>query len=222
MGLARRGHLQTRSENKPDYWASFLHRSHSILRMGYARLHAPSSFAERSEEDITGELVAAMRAAVEDPAAPAWGCFFWVHEEVRVSQKGRTGKRRKRIDIEIMQNGRSGPRPRFCFEAKRLHSAASRGVYLGPKGLGRFLKGSYAKNDDTAGMLGYVQEGTVASQANALGQAIQTAPGRYGVTPNGDWASHSVVDELTTFRSKHRRATPLPSITLFHTLLLFC
>lgn len=46
------------------------------------------------------------------------------------------------------------PRTRFSFEAKRLGRGNPVSKYLGPKGLGCFLKGEYAVNEDDAGMLG--------------------------------------------------------------------
>ncbi|MEZ6080535.1 MAG: hypothetical protein R3C56_34150 [Pirellulaceae bacterium] len=58
-------------------------------------------FSTFDEEDITGELTAEMNSAIEDAAAPRWCNQFFVHEEVRVNQQGKLGKRRKRVDIEI-------------------------------------------------------------------------------------------------------------------------
>jgi hypothetical protein len=188
--------------------------------MGYARLDAPS-LVRHEEEEITGELTRAMQAAVQDPDAPRWARHFWPSEETPVHEPGRLGKRRRRIDIQIMQHGLT-PRPRFRFEAKPLHDSGSRREYFGNEGLGRFLDGRYAKDDKTAGMLGYVQEGTAACQAGALADALKADPKRYRVGQDGEWREWRVVEGLSTFRSVHRRARPLPPITLLHTLLLFC
>jgi len=171
MGLARWELRRTRSDNRPDYEPSFVRRAHDVLSMGYARLHGPS-FVRHEEEQITGELTRAMQAAVQDPDAPRWAKHFWPSEETRVHEPGRLGKHRRRIDIEIMQHGLTR-RPRFRFEAKRLHDSASRREYFGDGGLGCFLDGTYAKDDQTAGMLGYVQEGSVAGQAGAMADALK-------------------------------------------------
>ena len=220
MGLARRERLQKQSANKPDYQESFVNRSHRILSMGYARLDAPS-FAEYEEEEITGELTHAMQEALQDRSAPRWAKHFWPHEETRLHDEKRRGKRRRRIDIEIMQHGIS-PRRRFRFEAKRLQDAASRREYLGKEGLGCFLDGRYAREDNLAGMLGYVQQGSLDSQVASLAEALSTDPERYAVAQSGEWTEVPVVEDLSTFRSVHNRKEDLLPVTLLHTMLLFC
>ena len=45
---------------------------------------------------------------------------------------------------------------------------------------------------------------------------------RNAVAKGGEWTKASVVEDLSTFRSVHKRTHPLPPITLLHTLLLFC
>jgi hypothetical protein len=220
MGFARRELSETASANKPEYETSFVVRSHSLLSMGYVRLDAPS-FAQHEEEDITGELTRAMQAALHDSSAPRWAKHFWASEETRLHEQGRLGKRRRRIDVEIMQHG-IVPRRRFRFEGKRLHNTRSRREYLGGYGLGRFLRGRYGKEDQIAGMLGYVQQGTIEGHASALASALEANPGAYGVAEGGSWTTSKVVDTLSTYRSVHKRRSPLPGITLLHTLLLFC
>jgi len=220
MGLARREYLQTRSANKPDYAESFINRSHHILSMGYARMDAPS-FAKHEEEDITGELTRAMQEGVQDHSAPRWAKHFWPSEETRIHDEERLGKRRRRIDIEIMQHGVS-PRRRFRFEAKRLHDSASHRDYLGEDGLGCFLDGRYAREDEIAGMLGYIQEGSIPARRDSLADALRADPEKCAVAKGGEWTKASVVEDLSTFRSVHKRTHPLPPITLLHTLLLFC
>jgi hypothetical protein len=220
MGVARREHVQGQSGNKPDYQTSFVDRIHRILSLGYARLDGPT-FAESEEEDITGELARAMQAALEDASAPGWAKHFWPHEETRIHEPGRLGKRRRRVDVEIIQCG-VVPRPRFRFEAKRLHDAGSQRAYLGDEGLGRFLGGRYAKDDEIAGMLGYVQRGPIDHHATSLAGALEANREKYHLAKGGGWAESPVVGDLPTFRSIHYRAQPLPPITLLHTLLLFC
>jgi hypothetical protein len=188
--------------------------------MGYARMDAPS-FAKHEEESITGEFTRAMQEAVDDPSAPRWAKYFWPSEETRIHDEERLGKRRRRIDIEIMQHG-INPRRRFRFEAKRLHDSASHRVYFGEDGLGYFLDGRYAREDKIAGMLGYVQEGSISARADSLADALRTDPEKCAVAKGGEWTKALVVEDLSTFRSVHNRTHPLPRITLLHTLLLFC
>jgi hypothetical protein len=219
MGLARKESTHAQSANKPYYYASFVMRSHAVVGMGYAGMDAPS-FAFHQEEDITGELTRSMQLALCAPSSPRWAKNFWASEEVRVHAHDRLGKRRLRIDIEIVQHG-TAPRPRFRFEAKRLHDARSRSEYLGTNGLGRFLDARYAGEDDTAGMLGYVQDGSVQTQADALNVAMKAAREGCRVKEGGDWSELSLAPDLSTFRSVHHRPSPFPPITMLHTLLLF-
>lgn len=220
MVLARGERLQAQSANKADYEKSFLYRSHRILSMGYTRLDAPS-FSNHEEEDITGELARAMQEFVQDPSAPRWAKHFWPSEETRIHEEGRSGKRRRRIDIEIMQHGIS-PRRRFRFEAKRLRNSTSHRDYLGKDGLGCFLDGRYAREDQIAGMLGYVQEGSIQHQASCLADSLEADPKKHAVAEDGKWTESRVVKDLSTFRSVHNRTFGLSPIALLHTLLLFC
>lgn len=188
--------------------------------MGYDRLNSPTYFRHQ-EEDITGELVRSMQEALEDRAAPSWAKNFSAAEETRVNDPTRLGKRRRRIDIEIVKS-QVGRRPRFRFESKRLNDAASRRDYLGEDGLGCFLDGRYAKEDGVAGMLGYVQADSIESHAQALEEAIVADLNNYGVREDGQWRPCRIVGDLTSFQTVHNRRGGLPAISLLHTLLRFC
>jgi len=220
MGLRSRERVENQSANKRDYEESFVGRCHRILSMGYALLDA-ASFAGHEEEEITGELTRAMQGAVEDTSAPRWAKHLWPSEETRIHELGRLGKRRRRIDIEVLQHGVT-PRRRFRFEAKRLRNAASVREYLGKEGLGRFLEGKYAEGDRIAGMLGYVQRGSIEGQSRSVGNALEASPEEYALASDGKWTKTPIVNDLPTFRSVHERMRGLRSITLLHTFLLFC
>ncbi len=208
------------SGNKAIYRASFVRHSHQILKMGYELLD-PASYAGHEEEDITGELVRSMQDALQNCHAPQWAKNFWTVEETRVHDPTRLGKRRRRIDIEILRS-QQGPRPRLRLEAKRLHDAASRREYLGHDGLGCFLDGRYAKEDDIAGMLGYVQAESIDFHAEELERAMARDLEEYAVETDGQWKPRKIVKDLASFETRHRRRDAIPAITLLHTLLLFC
>jgi len=220
MPIARQRRVDTKSDNKPIYQTSFVHRAHEVLKMGYDRLDS-ATYVRHEEEDITGELVRSMQDALQDRNAPKWAKNFWAMEETRVNEPTRSGKRRRRIDIEILKS-QEGPRPRFRFEAKRLHDTTSRRDYLGEAGLGCFLDGRYAKEDAVAGMLGYVQADFIDSHTEALEKAIRKDPKVYAVGTGGEWKSCEIVKQLASFQTRHDRVGSLPAITLFHTLLSFC
>jgi len=220
MPIARETTDETRSGNKPIYRTSFVRHSHEILKMGYNQL-APTTYMWHEEEDITGELVRSMQDALQRRSAPKWTRNFWAVEETRVHDPTRLGKRRVRLDIEIVKS-QQGPRPRFRFEAKRLNDAASRREYLGNDGLGCFLDGRYAKEDDVAGMLGYVQAAAISFHAEKLEEAIARKREAYSVEAGGEWKTCQLVKDLSSFETRHRRKGKLPVITLLHTLLSFC
>jgi hypothetical protein len=207
------------SDNSVPYRTSFVNHSHQVLKMGYDRVDL-ASLATSEEETITGRLTKAMQDALEDSNAPAWATNFWAVEEVRVNDGDREGKRRLRIDIEMLHLVR-GKKPRFRFEAKRLRDSDSRRDYLGHDGLGCFLDGRYAATDIDAGMLGYVQEGTDADHAIAISAAILKDPIRFKVAQHGGWEECCLVTGLQTYASWHQRLSGLPDIQIFHTLLTF-
>lgn len=219
MAALRRTPPPPTPRSRPEYQKSFITRVHQVLSIGYERLD-PRALANQEEEDITGELTRAMQTALQDPHSPRWAKNFWAQEEIPVHGQGRLGKRRPRVDIQVMQHG-VAKRPRFRFEAKRLHDAPSRRAYLGHDGLGCYLEGRYAPDDAMAGMLGYVQQGTVGYHAASLAQLLQNDPKRYGVTEHGQWTEVQVVATLSTYRSGHGRVDPLSDIALLHTLLPF-
>jgi hypothetical protein len=208
------------SNNRPFYLTSFTCRAHQILKMGYDRL-VGSSFCDSEEEDITGELVKTMREAVEDRSAPRWTRSFWISEEIPVNGLKNRGKRRRKIDIEIVASG-AGVRPKFRFEAKRLKDSKSRLKYLGKDGLGRFLAGSYAPESVVVGMVGYVQALTTAHHSKSLASTLHKNPVRYRLRPDGHWTEVRIVADLSTFRTAHDRTIPLPSVMVVHTFLRFC
>ena len=188
--------------------------------MGYARMNA-ASFQTEEEPVITGELVLAMNATIESSDSPSWAIRLVVLDDPPVNAPGRTGKRRRRVDIEVVRT-QPGKRPRLQFEAKRLHTNRCVAKYLGGDGMGRFLTGDYAAGHDAAGMLGYVQAGEPCDWADQIENNLRENRKRYSLTDNGDFQPQHLTPSLDhTYRSKHDRATVGKPITIFHTLLRF-
>ena len=181
----------------------------------------PSDFTSAEEEHITGELVKAIDAFLDDANAPRWTRSFSIHEDPRVHDKKRTGKRRLKMDIRI-DSSQSHPRPHMEFEAKRLGPNHGPGVYLGVDGIQCFLDGRYARNDSVAGMLGYVQKGSPDDWAKKIEKGMGKKAAELGVAGTGHWFPQQIVSELAwTYRSIHDRPGVGPRIEIFHTLLLF-
>ena len=108
------------------------------------------------------------------------------------------------------------------FEAKRLGPNHSVGVYLGVDGIQCILDGRYARKDNIAGMIGYVQKDTPDDWAKKIEKAMGKKTAKLRVTGSGQWAPQQITPELAwTYRSIHDRPGVGPTIEILHTLLLF-
>lgn len=212
--------LGSPASNTPEFRQAFIRKCHRLVGLAYRTLDAPS-FHDAEETEITGELVRAMEARLEDLSAPRWMHQLDVLDDPPQNAPGRRGRRRRRVDIEIRRI-QAGPRPRFRFEAKRLHSARSIAAYLGSDGLMLYITGEYAREQDEAGMLGYIQAGTPAEWADRIGGQLDEGAASYSVRVSGEWAFSPLVQELVhTFRSRHDRLAVGRPIAVYHTLLIF-
>ena len=218
---ANQSGIGTVSANTPEFRQVFISRVHEVVEGGYKRLRS-GAYAKEEEPTITGELRKAMDSYLRDLVAPDWADYFSVHDDPPVDDGIHKGKSRNRIDIRIDS---STPRPgvTFSFEAKRLARGFAVGKYLGKEGLGAFLCGEYARNEDDAGMLGYMQDDDAAYWSGQIVRAIQKAPGAHEVTGTDWWRSHTFPrGPRHAFVSVHSRSVVGRPITIYHTLLVFC
>lgn len=213
---------QTSANDSKEYQKAFREKVFKLLNMGYDRLDA-ASLKDSEEEDITGEIVKGINEILEDRGSPPWVSSFAVHEELRINEPDRKGKRRKRVDIEF-EWACHRPRHRYPFEAKRLRvNTHPIGEYVGPAGLGEFLSGNYAHDKIEAGMIGYIQSDTPESWAAKIQKKFEKEPEIIQACPDGDWTNTTIIGELWhCFRSKHHRPTLNKPITLYHIFLIFC
>lgn len=224
--MQRRTTNTERSGNHDDYHAIFVQRVHQLLEAGYQRMKATKPrkpFDVWAEEEISGELARHVDDALDELSAP-WMHFYSLAPERHVDEPHlpertrRLGKRRKRLDFRFTCRQRN-PVLRFIFEAKSLKQSGASQL-LDEDGLGRILRGQYAREDPAAGLLGYVQIATAAAHVTALENEISAHPGDYGITDDGQWSRITFSEgPENTFRTKHRRAK-LPEVTIFTTLLL--
>ncbi len=216
----RRGPATGRSANAQDYRRSLIERSLQLIQMGYERLN-PAEGRRLAEPEITGILVAAIREVFDDPGTAEWVGFFHVHDDPPVDDGRRKGKHRFRLDIKIV-SAKQRPRQVFSFEAKRLDRHHSVATYLGAEGLGCFLSGKYARNEEDAGMLGYVQSDGRSVWAARIGQKLAEESQRYAVLAGDSWHRHHVVEGPDhCYRSRHLRLSLKPPVDVYHTLLSF-
>jgi hypothetical protein len=213
------------SDNSGDYERQFVPRVHRLVKLGYDRLN-PRQYATAEETAITGDLVEAIDAVLDDPAE-RWMRYYSVYDDPPVNQPHRRGrprrqgKARRRVDIRI-DSSQVSPRTRFRFECKRLGPAHGVRNYLGPKGLGCFLAGQYARGDDRAGMLGYVQSDDEPTWAARIEQSLIASPAEFAARRENPWRHEPVVPALVhTYRSGHGRGPGRRLIEIYHTLLRF-
>jgi len=214
----KRNSIPRRSLNAALYRAAFIRNVHLLLYMGYVRLN-PKSLSNANEPTISGALCEAIEQVLDDPLSDDWVDDFEVHDDPPVHHPSRKGKKRRRVDIKLASR-RIRPRLRFCFEAKRLGKRNGAGKYFGTDGLGRFLDGSYAGNQDVGGMLGYVQSDDCNSWSTKMRKAVDIKLHR--VTCGGNWTATKVCPHLThMFATAHDRMQNCGRITIYHTLLEF-
>jgi hypothetical protein len=200
---------------------AFIAKCHRLLALGYNSLDG-KALNSAEETVITGLLVQAINGLIEDENSPSWMEPFIANDDPPQNTPGRLGKRRRRIDIEMVQM-QKGPRPRFLFEAKRLGKRATLKAYLGQDGLNLYARGEYAREQVDAGMLGYVQTEGPALWAEQIRSGLASDPNKHCVEDDGGLIPHPIVTELAfTYRSRHTRAVVGLPITVIHTLLSFC
>jgi hypothetical protein len=202
----------------PLYRAAFIRNVHLLLYMGYARLNR-RNFSNSNEPVISGALCEAIEQVLDDPRSDDWVDDFEVHDDPPVHHQSRKGKRRRRVDIKLASR-LMRPRLRFCFEAKRLGKRNGASKYFGTDGLGRFVDGSYAGDQDVGGMLGYVQSDDCGVWSAKVGKAVDIKLQR--MTKGGSWTATKVCPQLAhTFTTEHDRAQNCGQIMIYHTLLEF-
>jgi hypothetical protein len=208
------------SGNRDTYLDTFLIDAHRLLVLGYARIR-PEERQTTEEEIITEDLVKAINDLIEGSEGKRWMQRYIATDNLPVSSPHRKGKRRPRVDIEIVQL--RGRRPRFHFESKRLgkrpHTVAE---YLGKDGLGCFLDAQYARESEHGGMLGYVQAGSCDKWANQIKESLLKNRQGYKIFRSTSWEPYRIIEELQyTYRTQHDRPSLGRPIRVYHTLLLF-
>ena len=155
------------------YRAAFRADAHQLVAWGYQDAR-PHIHVISEETAITGLIVEAIEARLDDPTTPERFERYEAVDEYQLPGEELVGKHRKRADIRI-KSSVLRPRPRYVFEAKRL-KRSSYGIdrYLGEDGMQRFLKDtSYSQYCDEAAMVGYVQDETPVWWLEKLSETLE-------------------------------------------------
>ena len=193
-------------------------RFHAVtfLWLGFGQLNA-SRFASAEEDHITQELVRAMKLIQVDPASPEWVDRYQIHEQPPQNVDGKLGKRRPKMDIEF-ECHRRGVRPKLGFEAKRLGNGKAVGDYLGAEGLAAFVNGYYPTTHGEAGMIGYVQEASVASWVAKLCDTLTHRAKAHAIT--APWVESGARAGQPSYSTVHQ-FTSASTLLITHILLPF-
>lgn len=223
MSLRSRHRHDGRPPECQEYQRSFLQHVHHLVGRGFEGI-SHLELSTRDETAITGLLTKSIEDFCDHRDSPAWTDRYFIQDERHLSDSDREGKRRLRVDIELVSSY-SRPRPRFQIEAKRLKDPKTHSLneYLGVDGLGSFLSERYAKDQPWAGMLGYVQCATTIRWAELVGSAIMSRANELALASETRGLHLTELDGLlpAVYRSDHTRQTSQP-IQVHHILLPCC
>lgn len=226
--MRRRTTPVSNNANHGEYRRLFVLRVHQLLALAYDRMGTAGKWSKWSpmkEEDISGEMARHIDEVLDGLSKP-WMRFLSLEPERHVDEphvpmrKRRIGKHRRRMDFRFRCRERS-PILRFVYEAKLLTDSGSYQDLIGESGLQRFLDSRYARNDEVAGLLGYVQISTEATHAQRVEAALMSDKSAYRLSPTGDWKPVKWPGlALCSFTTKHTRPR-LAEIEIYHTFLRF-
>ncbi len=214
------------SDNRADYQKAFVGRIHQLLQLAYESLDT-EAYARSEEDDITGDLCKSMKHLTEVEPSERWMGFYSVHDQDPsndvVSPKTgqvRKGKRRPKIDVRLVCK-LSIPNQAFCIEAKRLYRSDSVSQYVDDEGIGAFVCGEYAQNEDCGGMLGYIQAEDLDHWVSRIEAKLDDDP-RVLISSDDKKLSRTrfARGPAESFVSLHRRNDGR-AIVLYHVMLSF-
>jgi len=210
------------SDDSIDYVASIHHGALYLIIAGQKKLVGSSvDCFDVDEEDITGDLTDYTNKYINSLSSPDWTKHYRVQEELRENVKGKKGKYRQRIDIVCLLTDRK-PHWLMKFEAKRLKRPSFLvGKYVGKTGLGEFISGNYARECNTAGMLGYIQSDDCDYWAEQITDALIEKKKEVHLTKDGQWQKADLENINDCYKTKHNRPTVKGELLVYHLLLDF-
>ena len=217
-----RGH----SENQSDYQVAFLRNVHRLLQLAYESLK-PGDYQHAEEDDITGDLCKHMKYLTETEPSEKWMSRFSIHDQdpsndVAAAKTGkpRKGKRRPKIDVRLVCTHQV-PNRGYCVEAKRLYRSDSVSEYVDDEGVGAFICGDYAKDDELGGMIGYIQTESLQKWLPKIETKLGTHQSVKRTQDGKAWVPASFKrGPRVCFQSVHQRESGR-EITLIHVMFVF-
>jgi hypothetical protein len=208
------------SDDSSDYEVGFHRDVLFLVIAGHKRLtENAADYSNEEEPNITGEIVRYTREYIEAPDTCEWASRYAVHDDPPENDAIRMGKHRKKVDI-IVERTQKGRHLRMRFEAKRLKRPGfSVTEYVGGKGLGEFIAGNYAADDDTAGMLGYIQSDNCDFWARKISETLKKKDQEVGLIEGGQWQKAYLDDVDDCYKTLHIRPEIKRELLIYHLLL---
>ena len=179
------------------------------------------NYTDTDEPVISGEIVRLARQYSENQDLAEWAWPYTIHDDPPENTGGRKGKDRKKVDI-IIERAQRGKHPRIRFEAKRLKRPDfTVGIYVGKEGLGEFISGNYARNNNVAGMLGYIQSDDCDYWAEQIPVALSKKKTEVHLTKDGQWQKADLENVDDCYKTRHNRPTVKGELLVYHLLLDF-
>ena len=222
MATAEQDKLSVIQPDSSDYVAKFRREALLLIIAGHKKLTENAiDYSNKEEPSITGEIIRSAQLYSEKQDSPEWAYPYSIHDDPPENDGNREGKGRKRVDV-IIERTQRGKHPRIRFEAKRLKMPVfSAGKYVGKTGLGEFVAGNYAKNDDVAGMLGYIQSDDCDYWAEQIPNALNKKKEEVHLIKDGQWQEASLENVNDCYKTRHNRPTGERELLVYHLLLDF-
>jgi len=209
-----------------DFENRFFAHIRLLLDQGYLAMGKNDCW-QKNEETISGDLREAIDSILDDPSE-SWMSCYQVENEKPVQQhwrpkaeRTREGKSRQKIDLEL-STAEKIPRRRFSIEAKLLRDSHSISAYVGDSGIGCFVNGEYARDENAAGMAGYIQTRTLQDWTSGIEEKMEEKRKEIRLVSSPAWGqtSHQVAS-ASVMASEHGRIDSLRNIDLLHFFLDF-
>lgn len=201
-----------------DYEQAFVRRAHQLLSWGYAK--ARCQFDHDTEEEVISQYISEQILAIiqYDLQLPDEYLHFEVDNERPVSDAGRTGRRRKEMDL-VIKTTDLRIRPRLVLEAKRLKTGAFYvRDYVGADGMLCFVNEEYAAQCSYAAMVAYMQSDNADHWYDQLTRQFDN-PKNTDLRVTRPLAPCQVVSDLPNeWTSEHNRVTR-SAILVYHIFL---
>ncbi len=192
-------------------WFGLFHRNYienyiCLVIRAYQSIPAESHISIKKEEDRRTELVEAMQEYKSE---------FYINYPIAYE----VGEKTKRMDICCYLNGLS-ERYYICFECKRFKNSTITKSHFNneyyKEGIRRFEKGQYSSNMLQAGMISFLETGSMDKLKNLMCQELP-----YKAADKNMEDCSLIYSFRYVYRTMHKRDKGMSNLSIYHILLDF-